>query len=986
MGTCTTLAALEQLAVDIFGAGSPNVNSVRGKLRNLAKKVELGDVQDAQDQAQNIVRFVRDKAAGLVGTQEQVALFISGVLCFAGLLPDTFLILPADSPQIRVADDGKSGVALQGNTVNVPTLLTLTAIDPAGPSPLNTLLDQYPSYVNVTVSSPITKPAIVAVCPVGTIPAEVRERLRLGHQTASGFEITPPASADFLPCDEFAQSNAPKWVQTLASLFLPKTLHAARIGGGVGGSATEFSPFGAIDPFLTAAGGGVGGSATEFSRQSATPSAMGRTKALGVQRRPGRELSGAPTTLMATVGDPCSGMSATVGTPLECRPVVTITTLRGTILTSVPVDWAVTAGGGSIAANTIASAACGTFGQTAATTTDASARASICWTMGPEGGANSASATPRAGGDAPAGVTFTPSAFVFNATALKITPTATATGGNFVFDNTTHAGSGTCTHGLTPALAYSSDTAPSAVGEHTLTVTCGEGSAVYNAVSATAAISISAAIPTVSVSCPESVVYDGSAQRPCSATVTAPGLSLTPTPEYADNTNAGTASASVSLVASGNYGAASGSATFVITPAPTTTTVTCSPMSLAYSGTPLTPCSATTTGPGGLDASAATTYSDNVDAGTATASASYAAGGNYLASSGSATFTITPATTVTTVSCPASVTFTNAAIEPCSATVTGPGLSSSLTPTYASNVNAGTATSSAAYAGGGNYLASSGSGSFSIAPSPTAVSVSCPASIAYDGTLRNPCTASVTGPALSESLSVSYAPASPRDAASYTASAAYAGGGNYVGSSQATTFAITKLGATATSGSATINFGEATPTIPCTVSGLLPADAGTVSCTTAVPAITIAGTYPTTPVVSPATPTNYAVTTVNGTLTVAAFVQVNCFAAPIYNVMPATKSAQRKGSNLPLKCTLTTPQGVAVTNATGDLLVEDRGTTGTATPITVFTGANVFKVSTGGNYSYGLDTSPGLFVAGRYYQVTATWNDGSKTTGWFLLR
>lgn len=979
------MSALEQLAVDIFGAGSPNVNSVLGKLDNLAKKVAAGDVTGAQEQAQNIVRFVRDKADGLVGTQEQVTQFISGVLCFAGLSPDTFLILPTDAPQVRVAEDGNSGVSLQANTVNVPTLLTLAPID-SGPSPLVTLLDQYPSYVNVTASSPITKPAVVAVCPVGPIPAEVRDRLRLGHQGAGGFEITPQANADFLPCVQTTASTTPKWLQLLASVFVPKDLYAARLGGGVGGSATEFSPFGAVDPVLKSAGGGVGGSATEFARpESSTPVSMGNTRS-GIQRRSKRQMTNSSAMLMATVGEPCSDMSAIVGTPLECRPAVAITTFNGTMLTNVPVDWAVTGGGGSIAPNAIASGTCGAFGNSAATTTDSSARASICWTMGPEGGVNSAAATPRAGGDAPPGVSFSPSAFVFNATALKITPVATAIGGNFVFDDSAHAGSGSCSHGLTPVLAYSSGVAPSAVGSYVLTVTCGEGSAVYNSVSATAAIVIAAAIPTVSVSCPEAVVYSGSAQTPCSATVTAPGLSASPTPDYAANVNAGTATASVTFAATGNYAAASGSVTFAITPAPTTTTVSCSPAPLSYTGSPLTPCSATTTGPG-LEASTATTYSNNVNAGTATASASYAGGGNYEGSVGSATFVITPASTTTTVSCPVSATFTGDAIEPCSASVAGPGgLSLALAPTYSSNVNVGTATAAASYAGGPNYLISSASATFAIDPAATAVSVTCPASIAYDGAVRNPCAASVTGPALSQSLGVSYTPASPRDAASYVASASYAGGANHLASSSSATFDITKLGATATSGSASINFGAPVPAIPCVVSGLLTGDAGAVSCTTTVPTITAAGTYATTPVVSPPNPTNYSVAKVSGTLTVAAYVQVNCFASPIYNVMPPTKSAQRKGSNLPVKCTLTTPQGAAVTNATGDLLVEDRGTTGTGTPIEVFRGANVFKVSTGGNYAFGLDTSPGVFVVGHYYHVTATWNDGSRTTGWFLLK
>ena len=997
MGTCTTIDALKALAAPLFGAGSPNVNSVLGKLDNLRKKVEAGDLANAQEQANNIVRFVRDKAAQgqLLGTQAQVTEFISGVLCYAGLSPNTFLILPSDAPQVRVSNEGTSGISLDGNTVTQPTLLTLTTLDPSGPSPLITLLDQYPSYVSITASSNLTKPAVVAVCPLGAIDPDVRARLRLGHQAAAGFEIAPPADASFLSCAAETASVLPSWASKLASLFTPKLLYAAFGGGGVGGSATEFSPFGAVDTELGFAGGGVGGSATEFLR--AQPTDPSRTRVAAVPN--GRVNSVKPNTstgIAAVTGGRASveavaidECGVTVGTALSvaCRPSVTITTANGTILKGVPVAWAVTAGGGTIAPSTVASQTCGEFGQAASTTTDNTGRVGICWILGPEGGINYATAIPSAGGDAPAGVTFRPARLRFSATALKITPTAAATGGSFVFDNEAHAGSGSCSNDLTPTLSYSSTDAPVDVGAYTLTVTCGEGSNVYNTVWATAAISITPAAPTVVVTCSESVVYDGTAQTPCSATATAPGLSLTPPPTYANNTTVGTATASVSLAASGNYSAASGSATFAITPAATATVVTCEPTSLTFTGSALSPCSATTTGAGALNTGTPVAYSDNVNAGTATATAAYATGGNYFGSNGSATFTITRAASAITLSCPTSETFTGSALTPCDASVSGVGgLSATLTPVYANNVAAGAASASASYAGSNNYRASEASTTFTIAKAATSVAMSCPASVAYSASVQTPCTASVSGPSLSESVDVTFVASAPRNAGNYTATGAYAGGDNWLASSNSQAFAILQRSALATAGSATMNFGAAVPSMPCTVTGLLAPDAGTVTCTTSVPAITVAGLYTTTPVVSPSSPLNYSMTLENGALTVAGYVQVNCFSTPIYNVMPPTRSAQRKGSNLPVKCGLTTPQGAPVTTGKGNLVVVGRGTTGVAPPVVVFSGTNVFKYSTGGNYAYGLDTSPSGFVAGHYYFVTATWNDGSTTVGWFLLR
>jgi hypothetical protein len=67
------------------------------------------------------------------------------------------------------------------------------------------------------------------------------------------------------------------------------------------------------------------------------------------------------------------------------------------------------------------------------------------------------------------------------------------------------------------------------------------------------------------VTCPASVPYNGSAQTPCSATVTgAGGLSLTPTPSYSNNTNAGTATASYTYAGDTNHTGSSDSKNFTI--------------------------------------------------------------------------------------------------------------------------------------------------------------------------------------------------------------------------------------------------------------------------------------------------------------------------------------------------------------------------------------------------------------------------------------
>jgi len=78
------------------------------------------------------------------------------------------------------------------------------------------------------------------------------------------------------------------------------------------------------------------------------------------------------------------------------------------------------------------------------------------------------------------------------------------------------------------------------------------------------------------------------------------------------------------------------------------------------------------------------------------------------------TVSVGPAATTTTLSCPASVTYTGSAIEPCSATLTIDGAEQSLAVTYSGNTAVGTATATASYAGDGNHAPSSDSKTFQI--------------------------------------------------------------------------------------------------------------------------------------------------------------------------------------------------------------------------------------------------------------------------------
>lgn len=719
LGSCTTLFKLTSLAWQVYGGSSAGVQPLLAKLDTLKGIVAQGDSAGAQAAAKGIVTWVEQQAmqATLPGKPAEINNFIGSVLCYAGLSQNTYLVQPSADTQVVMSSSGNSGVLLGPGTVDVPTMLTINELDPNGPSGLDTKLDQYPTFLTISSSSPLMKPVVVAVCISASlqVPDDVFQRLRIGHQASSGFEITPPADPSFLGCpSSSASSRLPKWLRTLADLVLPAKLYARTLAygsGGVGGSATEFSPFGAVDNALFASGG-VGGSATEFKLGSKVPNQA-----------------------FAAQGDNCLSADTTAGEPLNplCRPVVTIHTAQGTPFIGVPLSWNVTAGGGSIAPDTLGDNACGTFGSAASNATDTDGKAGVCWTLGPDAGTNVVTAMPTPGGDAPEGVIFVDgngnqeSGVTFTATGDPLPSTASASDVTVPFDGMPHPGSGSCSNGVTPTLTYGTKdgSPPVAAGTYPFTATCNAGSPLYQQSKATATITIDQSTPSVALSCPESEPYTGAPLTPCTATITGPGLNFTATPTYTDNVGVGTATASYTYTGSGDLGAVSGSATFQITPAATVTTVNCA--NATYTGSAITNvCDAVVTGPGGLDQPVAPiTYGNNVLAGTASASAAYAGGGNWLPSSGAATFQILQAATVTVVTC-SNEKYTGSPItNACTAKVTGPGgLDLPVVPiTYTNNVAIGTANASATYPGGSNWLSSTGAATFKITPA------QCPATM-----------------------------------------------------------------------------------------------------------------------------------------------------------------------------------------------------------------------------------------------------------------
>ncbi|EWS99694.1 hypothetical protein N865_21465, partial [Intrasporangium oryzae NRRL B-24470] len=215
---------------------------------------------------------------------------------------------------------------------------------------------------------------------------------------------------------------------------------------------------------------------------------------------------------------------------------------------------------------------------------------------------------------------------------------------------------------VTPTLsAITGPNASDGLGSQTATCSYTDMGGLTSTVSATYTIVKAASVVTVKCD-PANVTYTGTEQTPCTAVVTGSGgLSTTAPVTYADNTNAGTATATASFGGDPTHLGSTGSASFTIGKAPSTSTVTC-PAAVAWTGDALTPCTAKATGTGNLIVALTPIYTSNTAVGTATASAAFGGDDNHFGSSDSTTFDIQKADSVVALACPKSATYTGSAI------------------------------------------------------------------------------------------------------------------------------------------------------------------------------------------------------------------------------------------------------------------------------------------------------------------------------------
>ena len=489
------------------------------------------------------------------------------------------------------------------------------------------------------------------------------------------------------------------------------------------------------------------------------------------------------------------------------------------------------------------------------------------------------------------------------------------------------------------------------------------GDTNHNASSGSATFAINAAAVTATAG-NLSGVYSGAAQTPSACAVTGPykvGVTCSNNPP---SVGPGVGNGPVTPVVSGgnaNFAITLVNGAWSITQATSTVSVTC-PASVTYNGAAQAPCTATVTGVGGLNQPVAVTYSNNTNAGTATANATYAGDTNHTGSSGSKTFTINPAAVTATAGGYTGVYDGNAHATAPLCAVTGSyttGVSCANNPTSVGPAVGSGAVTPTVTGGSANFAITLVNGAWSITKAASVVTVTCPASVTYNGAAQAPCTAAATGPGLNQTLTVTYT--NNTNAGTATANAAYAGDTNHAAGNGSKNFTINPAAVTATAGSYNATYdGNAHATAPlCAVTGTF---TGGLTCTNNPASVGPAvGSGAVTPTVTGGTLTNFAITSVPGTWSITkatSAVTVTCPASVTYSgaaQTPCTATVTGPGLNQTLTVAYTnnTNAGTATASAsfagdanhaassnTANFTINPAAVTATAGSLTgVYTGA-----------------------------------------------
>ena len=254
--------------------------------------------------------------------------------------------------------------------------------------------------------------------------------------------------------------------------------------------------------------------------------------------------------------------------------------------------------------------------------------------------------------------------------------------------------------------------------------------------------------------------------------------------------------------------------------------MTC-PASVTYDGSAQEPCTATVVGAGGLSQSLTVSYANNTNVGTATASASYAGDANHAGSSGSGSFEIGKAASMTVVTVAGGASFTyDGNAHPATVLVTGAGgLNLTPDPEYScghapKDVADSGCTASFTYLGDANHYGSTDSKTYTITQATPTVNV-VGGTFTYDGN-PHPATATATGvggAVVSGSFTFTYTPgesSAPVNAAAtaYSVSASFTSTDpNYTNATSSGSITINKKPITVTADAKSKIFGKPDPAL-----------------------------------------------------------------------------------------------------------------------------------------------------------------------------
>jgi hypothetical protein len=478
----------------------------------------------------------------------------------------------------------------------------------------------------------------------------------------------------------------------------------------------------------------------------------------------------------------------------------------------------------------------------------------------------------------------------------------TATAGSYsgVYDGSTHTlsacqvtgvymGSLTCNNNPTGPVGpgAGSGTVTPSLGGDTLTN--------YSITSNSGSWNITQASSTVSVTCPGSVIYNGTTQTPCTASVTGVGgLNQSLTVNYSNNMSAGSATASATFAGDANHAGSSNNGGFTINPAPVTATA--GSYSGVYDGSThaLSACQVTGAYTGSLICTnnPAGPVGPGVGSGAVTPSISGDTLTNYSITSNSGSWSITQAsqTISFTTNAPSSEVYNGqftvaaTATSGLAVTFTSLGACSNSGATYTMTSGTGTCMVMVNQAGNTNYAAAtqvtqtvnatlaSQTINFTQPASPVTYGASV-SLVAVGGSSGNPVTFSIiSGPG---SVSgANGAALSFTGVGTVVVAANQAGSSNYTAATQVTrSITVNPAVLTVTANNASMNVGGTVPTLTASYSGFVNGDTsavlgGSPSLTTTATSSSPAGNYPITAALGTLTAANYTFNFVNGTFSV----------------------------------------------------------------------------------------------------------------------